>query len=226
MAYYDGRVLDARIGDRFVPSTALKNSDAVRANWVAGEPLVVTATASPYTSDLSTVFSIADGNERFMLLLGVDGPDLALVLGRRATEARFVEPVIRIPNALRGVRAGDTLVLQAQLAGRGVCFGRRPDVRCDLGLTAGAGWRFLVDVDSVRRRTAILDAVWVAVLLLPVAFLLESVWMPLLVAAAVCAAAPSVAGLRLSPPAEWAGAAAGIAAGRIARRTHGARHPL
>lgn len=215
--YYDGRVLDARIGDRFVPSTALRDSEAVRANWIGGDPLVVTATASAYTSGFSTVFSIADENERFMLLLGVDGPDLALVLGRRAAAARFVEPVIRIPNALRGVRPGDTLVLEAKLDGRSVCLGRRPDMRCDLGLTPGAGWRFLIDVDAVRRHTAILDAIWIAAVLLPAAFWLENIWMAVLVAVAVCAAAPAVSGLRQSPPLEWLGAAAGIASGRALR---------
>lgn len=225
-AFYDGRVLDARIGDRFVPSMALKDSEAVRANWVDGDPLVVTATASPYTSDLSTVFSIADEHRRFMLLLDVDGPDLALVLGRRATDARFVEPVIRIPNALESVRPGDTLVLQAQLAGRGVCLGRRPDLRCDLGPTPGAGWQFLLDVEAVRRHTAILDAMWIAALLLPAAFLLESTWMAVLVAVMVCAAAPAVAGLRLSPPAEWAGAAAGVSIGRLARSARRRSTPL
>jgi VanZ family protein len=226
MAYYDGRVLDARIGGRFVPSTALVDSDAVRASWIRGEPLVVTATASPPTADLSTVFSIADEYQRFMLLLGVDGPDLSFVLGRRATDARLVEPVIRIPNALLGVRPGDTLVLEARLAGRSVCLGRRPNLRCDLGLTPGTGWQFLVRVDAVRRHTAILDAIWIGALLLPAAFWFESTWMALIVAVAVCAAAPAAVGLRQSPPSEWAGALAGVAAGRILEAwTRRTRHP-
>ena len=203
-----------------------KNSDVVRASLIRGEPLVVTATASPPTAGVSTVFSIADEYERFMLRLDVDGPDMSLVLARRATGWRFVEPAIRFPNALRGARPGDTLVLEARLAGRGVCLGRRPDVRCDLGLTPGTGWQFLVRVDAARRHTAILDAIWIGALLLPAAFWFESTWMALIVAVAVCAAAPAVVGLRQSPPAEWAGALAGVAAGRfLGAWTRRARHP-
>ncbi len=213
--YYDGRVLDARIGERFVPSTALADSDAVRGNWIAGQPLVVTATASPPTADLSTVFSIADEHQRFMLVLGVDGPDIGFVLSRRATDARFVEPVVRLPDALRGVRPGDTLVLEARLADRGVCLGRIRALRCDLGLTPGSGWQFLARVDAVRRHTAMFNALWVFLLVLPAAFWLETTWMALAVALAVCAAAPAVVGLRLSPPSEWAGAVAAIAAGGV-----------
>ena len=225
-SYYDGRVLDARIGGRFVPSTALVDSDEVRASWIRGEPLVVTATASAPTADLSTVFSIADEYQRFTLVLGVDGPDLSFVLGRRATDARLVEPVIRLPNALHGVRPGDTLVLEARLDGRSVCLGRRPDLPCDLGVTPGMGWQFLVRVDAVRRHTAILDAIWLGALLLPAAVWFESAWMALIVAAAVCAAAPAAVGLRQSPPSEWAGALAGVAAGRFLDTwTRRGRHP-
>ncbi len=216
-AYYDGRVLDARIGDRFVPSTALEDSEAIRAGLIRGDPIVVTATASRFTNSLSTVFSIADEHQRFMLLLGVDGPDLSFFLGRRATDARLIEPVLRVPNVLRGARPGDTVVLQAQLAGRDVCLGRRPTLRCDLGLTPGAGWQFLVAVDAARRWTAILDAIWIAALLLPAAFWLERTWMACVVVLAVCSAAPAASGLRQSPPVEWAGALAGIGAGRLLR---------
>ncbi len=225
-AYYDGRVLDARIGGQFVPSTALKNSDVIRASLIRGDTIVVTATASPPTAGVSTVFSIADEYERFMLRLEVDGPDMSLVLARRATGWRFVEPAIRFPNALRAARPGDTLVLEARLAGRGACLGRRPDVRCGLGLTPGTGWQFLVRVDAVRRHAAILDAIWIGALLLPAAFWFESTWMALIVAVAVCAAAPAVVGLRQSPPAEWAGALAGVAAGRfLGAWTKRGRHP-
>ncbi len=224
-AFYDGHVLDVRSAGRMIPSQFLDDRGRERSDLLSGVPLVVTATASTPTQSFSTIFSIADERQRFMLMLGADREDLRLLIGRRAMDARLVDPMLRVPNALAGTRPGDTIVLEVRESERGVCVGKRPSIRCDLGPTAGAGWQMLLSVGPFWRYASFVNIGWLCLLLIPAGYWFRGRWPAYLAAALVVGPAPWAWGLMASPASEWLGALCGVWVGMILRRMVQRRSP-
>jgi hypothetical protein len=109
-------------------------------------------------------------------------------------------------------------VLEVRRTRRAFCVGVRPEVRCDIGFTAGSGWQLLIALGSLRRHTVWLNFVWLFALLLPTGYWLQRPWMAIAAVIVICAVAPVVGGLVASPLSEWIAAACGAALGSFLRR--------
>ncbi|MGH7655246.1 MAG: VanZ family protein [Gemmatimonadaceae bacterium] len=221
MEIYRGRVLDAQLGGRALPSRRLDDNGAARQALLDGKPLTVRVQSSPLTRRISAIFSVYDGRRSEQFLLGANGADLDLYVRRRADDFRLINPPLRFESALAGVAGGDTLTLEVRRAGNRWCAGRIPDAPC-LGYTAGLGWDFLQDFRFLRRRASLMNALWLFGLLVPAGFWLRG-RAGLLAGVAsvglVCAAVPMMSGLLVSPPLEWAGAVCGLLGGNLLWRS-------
>lgn len=171
---YRGRVLEARIGNRAVPSRRLDDPAGVRALLAAGAPVRVRFVAAPPPPGVAPVFSIFDERRREILLLGADGQDLVLRYRTRALSARFDQPDLRLRGAFRNVAPGDTLELTVHRpVDAGFCARLRMPAsarasRCGLRHSVGRGWALLrYPAGIARGPRPLLDFLWGALLALP-----------------------------------------------------------
>lgn len=171
---YRGRVLEARIGNRALPSRRLDDPAEARALLAAGAPVRVRFVAGPPPPGVAPVFSIFDERRREILLLGADGRDLVLRYRTRALEARFDQPDLRLRGAFRNVAPGDTLELTVHRpVDAGFCARLRMPAsvrasRCGLRDSVGRGWALLRYPARVARGPRpLLDFLWGALLALP-----------------------------------------------------------
>lgn len=215
---YDGRVLDAAVGDLTVTDAPVPRSDELRARLMAREPVTLSIIAGPPPSRPSSIFSIADKDARRVLLVGAVGDDVILRYRTRAADWRLDQPDLRVPGALAGVVSGERLEVHVRREGGAYCLRVGAFERCGIDHGVGDGWALLAGATAIPAvgRT-ILQTAWVFVLVVPVGFWSgpRKRWF----AAAACVAA----GLVVIPPAtdllaarwhEWAAAVTGIAAGR------------
>lgn len=166
-ASYDGRVLEAAIGDQSAPSWRLRSSASARQALLTGDTLTVTALAGPPPEGLAPIFSIYDDQQQEMLLLGADGDDLVLRVRRRASDLRFEAPELRWSAALAAAAPGDTVHLAAWRAAWGrrsfateFCIRAEADVRCG-GPTIGRGWILLFGPGTLPAAVEpMIDAIW------------------------------------------------------------------
>ena len=84
--WYHGRVLRAELGSVALPSTRLPDAPRVRGLLLAGVPLHVRAVAGPAVARLAPVFSIYDGAQGEIVLLGLDRNDFVLRYRTRGYE--------------------------------------------------------------------------------------------------------------------------------------------
>lgn len=250
MPPYPGRVLSATLDGDTVPDFDLPNSGRARellARDEGAELQVVVLAANP-TSWLSSIVRIADQEQREILQLAGEGPDL--IFGIRTAAARLrVRPLTfrlrhtfpgRAPNAT----STDSVRIQARYALQRVTMSavaarRAPEAA--IPVTPANGWRLISPTHSYvdgSSMDALLNAAWLSLLLAPAGYLMVFArgrpvegrpWPVLFVALAVVAGfaiAPVV--FHLASPAwtEVAGAAAGLLTGALAaRRMHGRISP-
>lgn len=138
--HYGGQVLGAEVSEIPLPDGPLAASPAVRSALQEGAALRVHAVAGPPTDRLSPIFSMADDHQRIILMIGVDGNDLVLDVGRRATDWRLRWPDLRWPGALARVHAGDTIAVGMRGARSGYCLALGTVERCGLAFTVGEAW--------------------------------------------------------------------------------------
>jgi hypothetical protein len=216
LEWYRGRVLDARLGAMTLPPARLDSSGSVSRLLLEGAPIRVRAVAGPAVPSLASLLSVYDDAEREIFLLGPDQDDLVFRYRTRSTAWRLEQPDLHVSGALAGVRSGDSLRVSVWRDSSGYCVARNDFRVCHLGFTVGRGWTFLLFPEGFPQwLKRILDASWIAVLLLPVGFCARRrsmVWAAVALLAGV-ALMPELAGLRPSPAWEWLGAIAGALMG-------------
>jgi hypothetical protein len=219
--WYRGRVLAARIGDQRAPSWRLEDSEQAREDLLAGEPVDVTFIAGPPTGRIAPIFSVFDHRRLELFLVGVQREDLVLKLRNRAVAARLTTLDLRWPDAMRGVRAGDTLRLAVRSGVRGHCLRLGERERCGLRFPAAAGWGWLGFVAEWSGPwRAALGAVWLALLALPVGWWMRGRWGVATAGAAllVLATIPGAVGLRPASALEWFAFVAALGVAHALRR--------
>ncbi len=177
LEWYRGRVLSATVGSVPVPSGQLKDSDAVRRLLIRGDSIAVRALAGPPISALGPLFSIYDGEQREIILLGPDRDDLVFRYRTRATALRLDQLDLRLRDGMRDILEGDTIAVRADVSARGTCLAINAARRCGLGYSIGRGWGLLYYAEALPAwLKGALDLAWLAVLVLPVGFWMRRTW--------------------------------------------------
>jgi hypothetical protein len=212
LAWYRGRVLEARLGPIAIPSTRMDSAHSIARLLASGAPVRVRAIAGPPVRRLAPLLSVYDDAQREIFLLGPDRGDLAFRFRTRSTAWRLDQPDVRARGALATVRPGDTLSIVVSREGAGYCVQRDAFRACRLGFTAGRGWSLLAFPEELPEwAMQLLDAGWIAGLLIPLGLCARRRTVPWAGAAlfAGLALAPAVAGLEPSPASEWLGGVLG-----------------
>jgi VanZ family protein len=224
--WYRGRVRDARIGPYRLPSHRLEHQDEVRRLLQDGARLQVRGLAGPRTDRLAPFFSIYDERRLEILLLGPDRDDFVLRYRMRASDWQFNQPDLRIPDAMRDIRRGDTLEVAFwhPAGGRGYCVLVAARTTCGIAPSVGLGWSLLLYPEHLSRTLkAILGILFIAVFAVPIGFgagELTSALAGGALAAGALFGAPALAHgmLIASPPGEWLGLVLGLAVGLCLER--------
>ncbi len=168
---YEGRILEATIGESAAPSRRLADSHAVRARLLGGAPVRVVFQPGPRPPGLAPIFSVFDEHQREIVLYGLDDRDLVLRYRTRAVAIRLDQPDLRVVDAAFDPSVS-TVTWVAHLRDEGFCVwldGR--ERACPVAHTAGRAWSFLVYPELVVRRfTDGIDFLWVLLLTLPIGF--------------------------------------------------------
>jgi putative effector of murein hydrolase LrgA (UPF0299 family) len=225
LEWYRGTVLTAAVGDAFIRSRGIDDTERVRGLLAAGAPIRVTAIAGPAPERLAPLFSIYDHRRIEIMLVGPDRDGLVYRYRTRSMALRLDQPDFRFRGALREVRTGDSLeveVMPDPARRAAYCLAANGERRCGLGFTAGRGWAILYYVEWFPGwLQAALDWAWLAALFLPLGALARRRWetaAALLTAALALLLLPSAVGLLATPVLGYAGAAVGAAAGALATR--------
>lgn len=217
---YEGHVLAATLGSVALPSARLEDSDTARALLLAGAPLRVRATAGPRVPGLASLVSVFDENQREIVLLGPDRDDLVFRYRTFAVASRLTQPDLRLTGAFASVRPGDTLAIALWRESAGYCLSLNGERTCRLSFPAGRGWGMLYYSETLPTwLEALLDACWIAGLLLPVGFCTAAGHPALAGGSLVVSLAimPSLVGLLPAAAGEWAGGMAGVGVGVVLR---------
>lgn len=214
---YDGRVLDARIGEVRVPPGAFLARRELHNRLSAGAPVRVQGIAGSPTPRLASIFSIYDDDSVEILVVGRDGDDLVYREGVRAAAFRLHVPARRASGSFTGVRKGEPVTLKVEKEGTTVCLSVDERRECGVGRTAAAGRRLLYDRESwsEEARTG-LDSLWLALLLLPVGFwarMRGESYLGMVLVGGALFALPAAVGLLVPGPLELFGAAVGLLVG-------------
>lgn len=223
---WDGRVLSATIGREPVPGGRLENVDFIRAALVSRQPIGLDLQAGTPTSGLGAIFAIFDSRQREILLVGVRGESLIISERRRATWLRFDQPVARFPAFFSGTDAGDSLSVLIALTDEGACVTAARRQRCDSPISAGSVWTLVAWQGGWLSGSmgALLNAVTLGLLVIPVAFYSARAWR--IGAALLALAALLFTSLEPIGIAWSAADAAGVAAGLLIGTSAGATDSL
>jgi len=214
---YHGQVLEASLGGAGIPPGPIPHSVELRSRLVAGETLRVRAVAGSPVAGLAPLLSIHDEHQHEVLLLGPDREDLVYRFRTRAAAVGFDSPELRVPGAMRGVRAGEPLMVVVTPERNGYCIEVNRTATCGIGFTAGTGWALLLYGQGLPPWThGFLNVLWMAGLVLPVGYWARARWqcglaVTLLAAALLLLPAPT--DLVRTPPGELAAALAGLLGG-------------
>ena len=213
---YRGQVLEASVGATMIPSGPISDSAELRRRLAAGEPLRVRSVAGPPVAGLAPLLSINDRHHE-VLLLGLDWDDLVYRFRTRAASAGLDSPELRVPGALRGVRAGDPLTVVVRPERNGYCVEVNGSTTCGIGFTAGTGWALLLYSQGPPPAIhGLLSILWMAALALPVGYwtrMGRASDLALVLLALAVLALPAAAGLAPTAPGEVAGALTGFLGG-------------
>jgi VanZ family protein len=167
---YEGEVLEARIGEIPIPAQRIDDSPAVRTRLLNGDPLVITFAAGPMSFGLAPVFSIFDGMQREILVLGARDRDLVFRLRRRASDWRLRSPEALYPGAVP--TNGDTALVRIVVHDRATCL-EIPEGQCVPLATPGRGWSLLLGSAPARGAEHIADILWLGLLFMPIGYWLR-----------------------------------------------------
>ncbi len=217
MVHYEGSVLQASVGETATPNGLLADSETVREQLLAGEPLHGSIVAGAVPDGTAIVLSI-NGFQLEVASLRLHRFDLVFRYRMRSNALRLDRPQLRIPGALLEVSPGEIIPIGAERRGRDYCMWVGDFRRCDLGFTLGDGWSLLLWTPNLPVALAsLLGLIWLAGLTVPVGY-----WTPGIRSAAVGAAAiglalaliPGFGYLLTTPWPQFAAAVAGVALGR------------
>jgi VanZ family protein len=139
---YDGRLVDVRVGDVFIPPAPIPAARRSTALFLAGEALVVSAEAGGPSRQRLPIFDmVADGD--VLLLLASDGPDAVFRFRTRAAALGFDHPELRYRGALRDVSPGAPLRIEVRRGAPRWCIAVNSVERCDFAYSVADGWALL-----------------------------------------------------------------------------------
>jgi hypothetical protein len=249
MSHYDGQVIGAAVGPFQARPGPLASSGAVATLLQAGAPVAVAAVAGSPGGDpraaggtgaapgvgfdeveaagtetgsapaaLLAFYGAAGGAA---VVLAVQGHDVLYHQQLRAERFRLASPSVRLGGVLPELTPGDTLRLLSFARPDGRCFQVQTEAHCQLGFTAGSGWAlFTGDRAGGGNSGMVLNAAWLALLLLPLGRLARVRVAVLILIAAVwymVVRLPVDTVLLPAPLTDLAGAAAGLVAGGLLR---------
>ena len=167
---YGGEVMDVRIGGITVPGGELDDSRQIRTRLRNGESVEVRFVAGPDPAGLAPVFSIYDGMEREILVLGFRGQDLVFRLRRRASDWRLKSPEARFVGIAPS--SGDTARVRVAVRDGSTCL-EFPGAECQSLATPGRGWSLLLGAAQTNRIERYADAAWLGLLFVPIGYWLR-----------------------------------------------------
>jgi len=223
LEWYGGRVLEVTLDGLEIPSGVIASSAEVRQRLVSEATIHVRARAGPRPPGLAPLFTIHDGNQREILLLGVDGDDVVYRYRTRATAWGLIGPEIRARGALRRIAWRDPLFIRVHRDGSRFRVSVNMTEHCGLGYTSGIGWTFLLGGQSLPLwLQPALNVGWLAVLLFLAGRWVRFSWasasaIVLLLASLLML--PPFVGLLPTPGTELVGALCGFLAGCASRAT-------
>ena len=218
LAPYQGRVLDAMIGEVRFPGGPIANSAAARdaLRSPEGFSLRVRAVAGPRPAGVAPLFAVYDQHQREILLLGPDRDDLVFRFRTRAATWRLDQPDMRLVGALRAVAPGDSLDVTVHGRRGRYAVTINSSATAALGFTLGSGWALLMYPESLPAwLKALLSVAWVAALWVPAGFWARTRRDGSVIVVTVTIAllgAPVVTSLRATPVLHWAAAVLGAVA--------------
>lgn len=177
---WPGLLRTVSLGGTALPEGRLMPEHPLRDLLDADSTLRLELRAAGRTSEWSPIFGLVDSWRVHQVLLGQDGDDLRLRLGRRSSYLLLETPEVRIPDALRGIPrdAGFSITLNGIERGRpclSVVAADSTATYCTPGTTPGHVWALYLP-SAPRTPDATwhpLDAVTMALLLLPFGALLQ-----------------------------------------------------
>jgi hypothetical protein len=214
MDHYDGSVVEARFESLPIPDGpfARLSQSSLRDDW----RLAVIAVEGAAPSALAPIVSVSDDQDRELILLGAMGNDFVYRERTRARVLRLDQPDLRLRGVMGAATVGDTIRMAAVRLGSKRCLMFNGKWGCP-AFTPGRGWSlFLYQQHLSFRIQALLDALWMFLLVLPAGF--WSVRVRDLLASALeitILITLAVAATRLAPPGwlEALGAVSGLASG-------------
>jgi hypothetical protein len=244
MSHYEGRIFGAAVGPFQARPGPLASSAAVATLLQAGAPVAVAAVVGAPTggeapagaglkpddveaAGLATAsapaallaFYGSDGDAA--VVLAVQGSDVLYRQRLRAERFRLASPSVRLADVLQELTPGDTLRLLSFARPDGRCFQVQAENHCKLGFTAGSGWALITgDRAGGGGSGTVLNAAWLALLLLPLGRLARTRVAVLILIAAVwymVVRLPVDTVLLPAPVTDLAGAAVGLVAGGLLR---------
>lgn len=233
---WPGLLLDVRLGGIRLDEGRLAPTHPMRDLLDADSTLHLALVAAGTTDEWMPILGLVDSWRVHLVLLGQDGDDLLLRLGRRAQYFLLESREIRFAGILRDLPAGSAFSLDLRGIARGepcltLGWSEQRVVRCAARAGLGSSWRLFLGAapQASERRTHPLDALTLGLFLLPIGLLAQA--MPaararLAAALAVAALLGCATWLGYAPPGvlESLGAAAGLGGGawsgrRLARRS-------
>lgn len=173
MGWYRGRVLEATLdGSVDLPSTILENTSEVKSLLTAGAEIRINALGGPPVNRLSPLFSISDGNQVEILVIGPDGPDLVVRRRTRGFALGLDQPFLRFQGQFRDIGVGDSIAFSLSGLQPNICIAFNAQEFCNQGFSAGVGWSLLLFSETFPASLKIaLSSIWLAVLVFPSALL-------------------------------------------------------
>jgi hypothetical protein len=203
---YRGQVLEASLGGAGVPPGPISHSQELRSRLIGRETLRVRAVAGPPVAGLAPLLSIHDEHQHEVLLLGPDKDDLVYRFRTRAVAWGFDSPELRVPGAMRGIHAGEPLMVVVAPQRNGYCIEVNRTATCGIGFSAGSGWTLLLYGQGLPPSAdGFLNALWMAGLVFPVGYWVCARWQYCLAITVLGAAVlllPSATALVRTPPTE------------------------
>ena len=166
-AAYRGFLIDASMPGMPLRSMRLTHSGAARESLLSGTHIRLGGVAGPEPRSPAPLFNIADDAQRFDLMVLVMGQGIDLRYRTAAEDLRLTSVDLRFPDALGGLRAGDTLALEVWRAGPRWCIAAPSGTACQ-GANAASLWRMLSP--QVVPPNAAVDVLWMAIIFLPLAY--------------------------------------------------------
>jgi|SRR5262245_41193510 len=220
LEWYGGSVLQASLAGIAVPPGPQPDSHQVQKQLVSGAPVEVHARAGPRPPRLAPLFTIHDGHQREILLLGIDGEDIVYRYRTRAVATGLRGPEIRARGALNGIAWRDPLSIIVRQAGSGYCIRVNATEHCGLGFTVGSSWAFLFEKPDPAWAQAALNSSWLAAIFFPVGLWTRFSWVFIAAVAlsfVFLLIMPPMIGLVPTPMTELGGALAGFLAGSTSK---------